>query len=429
MTPVQGELSVSQQLRILIILLATYVLSMVDRQVIGVLAVPIKADLHLTDTQLGLMGGLAFALFYTVLGVPIAWVADRKSRSVIIAISVALWSLFTALSGVVQNFTQLFLMRMGVGIGEAGGTAPAHSLISDFFPPHRRARALSVYLIGGPLGAAVGILFGGWMAANVDWRFAFLVLGGVGLLLAPVVLFGVPEPRRGQFDGPGSAEPAEQEGFIRSMVRLMSIPSFWYLSLCAALSGIPSQGMLFWLPSFLQRSYGMDLLEVSLFQGTLMLVGGVSGTWLSGWLSDRLGVRGKWVYGAIPAIAFTLAAPLYALALFAPGGVALWLMFLIPQTLGLMWFSPIVTATQHLVPPTMRATASANMLLINNLIGVGVGTFILGYLADLMNSTYGDHALRYSILYVLVMFLVAAVCGALAARRLERDWYRGRAAA
>lgn len=413
--------------KVLAILLLAYIFNFIDRQIIGVLAVPIKADLGLTDTQLGLMGGLAFALFYTGLGIPIAWLADRKNRVTIIAVSLGLWSAFTALCGLTQNFWQLFLARMGVGIGEAGGVAPCYALISDFFPPQRRARALAIFSLGIPIGSALGIFFGGWIASHIDWRFAFIIIGLAGLLLVPLVKLGIQEPVRGAYDGAGVAANAGTEAppFMTVAKTLAAKPSFWLLSFGAASGSILGYGLIFWLPSFFKRSFDLDLMGVSWFYGSIVLVGGVAGTWLGGWLGDRVGKDRPGAYALIPAICFLLAAPAYAAGLFAPSLASGWILFVIPQMLGLAWLGPILAAVQHIVPPTMRATASASFLFINNLIGIGFGTFVFGFMSDRMTAAHGEDALQYSILYGLGFYLVSALLYALAARRLSRDWYRG----
>ncbi|HEY0327164.1 MAG TPA: MFS transporter, partial [Allosphingosinicella sp.] len=206
--------------RVLAILLLAYIFNFIDRQIIGVLAIPIKAELQLTDTQLSLMGGIAFALFYSGIAIPVAWLADRKNRVNIIAFSVALWSAFTALCGLAQNFWHLFLARMGVGIGEAGGVAPSYALISDFFPKERRARALALFSLGIPIGSALGVFFGGWIASNLDWRSAFLIVGLAGLPAALLVRIGIKEPVRGGFDtADGQAsEPAPPFGVVAAQL-------------------------------------------------------------------------------------------------------------------------------------------------------------------------------------------------------------------
>ena len=192
---------------VMFILVVVYTFNFIDRQIVGILAVPIKADLGLSDTQLGLMGGLAFALFYTGLGIPVAMLADRWKRTWIMTAALTIWSGMTAVCGLAQNFWQLFLARLGVGVGEAGGVAPAYSLISDYFPSHQRARALSVYSFGIPIGSALGILFGGYIASKIDWRFAFFAVGLAGIVVAPIFKLTVAEPERGQYDEHKSGMP------------------------------------------------------------------------------------------------------------------------------------------------------------------------------------------------------------------------------
>jgi MFS family permease len=418
--PAVGETSGA---RVLTILLLAYIFNFIDRQIIGILAVPIKADLGLSDSQLGLMGGLAFALFYTGLGIPIAWLADRKSRVTIIAVSLGLWSAFTAICGLANNFWQLFLARMGVGVGEAGGVAPSYALISDYFPPERRARALAIFSFGIPIGSALGIFFGGWLATSIDWRAAFIIVGLAGVALVPLVKFGLKDPVRGGYDlgaGAGDAAPPFAEVFRT----LAAKPSFWLLSFGAASGSILGYGLIFWLPSFFKRSFELDLIEVSWFYGSIVLIGGVLGTWLGGWLGDRIGKDNPGGYALIPAVCFLLAAPAYSAGLFAPSLLFGWFLFLIPQMLGLAWLGPIIAAVQHIVPPNMRATASASFLFINNLVGIGFGTWFVGYMSDEMKSSYGEESLRYSILFTLGFYLLSSLLYFLASRRLKRDWYR-----
>jgi MFS family permease len=416
-----GKVGATPGARVLWILLLAYIFNFIDRQIIGVLAIPIKAELGLTDRQLGLMGGIAFALFYSGLAIPIAWLADRKSRVNIIAVSVALWSAFTALCGLAQNFWQLFLARMGVGIGEAGGVAPSYALISDFFPKERRARALALFSLGIPIGSALGVFFGGWIASNLDWRSAFLIVGLAGLPAAALVKLGISEPVRGGFDTADGRASAPAPPFLTVAGTLARTPSFWLLSFGAASGSILGYGLIFWLPSFFTRSFGLELVEVSWFYGSIVLVGGVAGTWLGGWIGDRTGPERPATYALIPAICFLISAPVFALGLFAPSLVLGWILFVIGQMLALAWLGPIIAAVQHIVPPNMRATASASFLFINNLIGIGFGIYILGFMSDRIASTYGAESLRYSILYGLAFYLLAAVFYLFAATRLRRD--------
>jgi MFS family permease len=405
--------------RVLLILLLAYIFNFIDRQIIGVLALPIKAELGLSDRQLGLMGGIAFALFYSGLAIPIAWLADRRSRVNIIAASVALWSLFTAACGFAQNFWQLFLARMGVGIGEAGGVAPSYALISDFYPIGKRGRALAFFSLGIPIGSALGVFFGGWIASHFDWRSAFLIVGLAGLPAALLVKLCIPEPVRGGFDrGPSEAAPP----FPAVARTLILTPSFWLLSFGAASGSILGYGLIFWLPSFFARSFHLGLAEVGWFYGSIVLVGGVAGTWLGGWFGDRTGPGNPAAYALIPAFCFLIAAPAFAAGLFAPSLSLAWLLFALGQMLALAWLGPVIAAVQHIVPPSMRATASASFLFINNLIGIGFGIFFLGFMSDAMNARHGQDALKYSILYGLAFYLLSAGFYLVASRRLERDW-------
>ena len=400
--------------RVLLLLLLAYVFNFIDRQIIGILAVPIKAELGLSDRQLGLMGGVAFALFYSTLALPIAWFADRKSRIAIISASVAVWSLFTALCGLAQNFWQLFLARMGVGIGEAGGVAPSYSLIADYFPSRSRARAMAFFSLGIPLGSALGTLRR-WIASSVDWRAAFIAVGLAGLPIALLLRLFAPSPVRGASDmAPTPAAPPFAEACRR------------FPHPASGCSRRPASGsILGYGLSLATRPVHAQLRPVAwrdrLVYGSLILVGGMLGTWLGGVIGDRLGPRRPGAYAAIPAVCFLLAAPAYAAALFAPSLAAVWILFLIPQILGLAWLGPVITAIQQLVPPNMRATASASFLLINNFIGIGFGVYIFGEMSTRMAERYGDESLRFSILYGLVFYLLAATFYALAARRLSRD--------
>jgi MFS family permease len=410
--------------RVLAILLLAYIFNFIDRQIIGVLAVPIKAELGLSDRQLGLMGGIAFALFYSGLAIPIAWLADRKSRVNIIAASVAVWSLFTAACGFAQNFWHLFLARMGVGIGEAGGVAPSYGLISDFYPREKRARALAFFSLGIPIGSALGVFFGGWIASNLDWRWAFVIVGLAGLPAALLVRLFIPEPVRGGFDSADGSPSDPAPPFLEVAAALARTPSFWLLSFGAASGSILGYGLIFWLPSFFARSFHLTLAEVGLFYGSIVLIGGVAGTWLGGWIGDRVGPASPGGYARVPAICFLLAAPCFALGLFAPSLWLGWLLFAIGQMLALAWLGPVIAAVQHIVPPNMRATASASFLFINNLIGIGFGIFFLGYMSDAMTAAHGEDSLKYSILYGLVFYLLSSAIYFIAAKRLKWDWIR-----
>src|SRR5579863_609491 len=259
-------------------LLGVYTLNFVDRIILGVLVPPIKQELHLTDTELGLLGGTAFAIFYTALGIPVARLADRLNRAWVIGLSLALWSAFSAACGLAQSFLQLFACRLGVGIGEAGGVAPAYSLICDYFPRDRRARVLSIYSLGIPLGSAAGVLFGGLVAAKVNWRVAFLSVGALGLILAPWFARNVREPARGGFDEQASAG-IPSDSLVAPAQNLFGKVSFWSLALGGAMCSLIGYGMIFWLPSYFMRSDHLTLQQMSWYVASLNLVGGGVGIW------------------------------------------------------------------------------------------------------------------------------------------------------
>ncbi|GAB1340935.1 spinster family MFS transporter [Gemmatimonas sp.] len=403
-------------------LMLSYTFNFLDRQILGILKEPIKRDLGLSDTELGLMGGLAFALLYTTLAVPIAWLADRVSRTWIITTALALWSGFTMVCGTATGFWSLFLARAGVGLGEAGGVAPAYSLVSDYFPREQRARAIAAYSFGIPLGNSLGTLFGGLLAAFVDWRFAFLAVGGAGVLLAPVFKLVVKDPVRGAFDGATAAVPVVAPRFGAVVRTVLPNPTFWLLAIGAACASVCGYGVAFWLPSFFIRSLGLSLAETSVFYGVIQLVGGLAGIWLGGALSDRLGAKSRGAYAYVPACCFLAGLPLFFLAMNADRLWAAWLLFLVPTGLNLTWLGPVVTAVQHLAPANMRSTTSALFLLVNNLFGIAVGLWIFGFLSDLLAPQYGAESMRYAIYYGMSFYVLAATLLYTASRRLPRDW-------
>jgi len=428
---------------VLFLLIGVYIFNFVDRQIIGVLAVPIQQDLSLNDTQLSLMGGLAFAIFYSTLGVPIAWLSDRTNRTWIITIALTVWSGFTALCGLATNFWQLFLARVGVGVGEAGGVAPSYSIIADYYPPNKRASALAVYSFAIPIGSALGIVLGGILTSLLDWRWAFVIVGVAGVIFAPIFKLSLREPERGRFDPPGAdTKPAEVSAVLK---KLTSKRSFWFLSFGAAFSSMMGYGLFFWIPAFLVRSYGgvlpdfmgflppvmfpegiaperQILLSAAYFYGVVVLIGGVIGIWLGGQLGDRLGVGDKANYARLPAIAFAAVVPFFAFAIVSPNLAVTFFALLVPTALGLAWLGPVLSAFQHIVPPNMRATASAMFLLINNLLGLGFGNLALGALSDVLRPQFGDESLRFALLGGTVFYAAASVLLFMAAPKLRKDW-------
>ncbi len=399
-------------------LLLVYIFNFVDRQILAILAAPIQAELQLTDGEMGLLGGVAFALLYSTLAVPLAFLADRTSRSWVITVSLVLWSGFTALCGFAQGFWHIFLARLGVGIGEAGGVAPSYALIGDYFPSSRRAFALSIYSLGIPIGSAAGVLAGGYIASAVDWRIAFFAVGIAGVLIAPLFKLVV-------HDRPKLATPeiAIKASPFSDTVRVLARkPAFWFLAFGAASSSMLGYGIAFWLPSLLQRSFGLNLIETSIFYGSVLLLGGVAGVLAGGWMGDRLGSRDRAYFGYLPALAFVIGVPFFAAGIMTDSVPLAFALFLLPQALAYVWLGPVLSAVQHLVEPPFRATASALFLLINNLIGLGGGIYALGALSDWLVPIYGESALRYSMLYSLALYGLAALLMALAGPHLRRNW-------
>jgi len=361
---------------VLAILILVYMLNFLDRQIIGILAAPLKEHFGMSDTEFGLLGGIAFASVYSTLAIPLAWLADRFSRVWIMTGALAVWSGFTALCGVAGSFTQLFLFRMGVGVGEAGGVAPAYSLVADYFPPHQRARALAAFAFGIPLGTAAGTLVGGLLAATYGWQTAFIAVGVLGLAVAPLLRLTVKDPLRGGTDvlrAPVDAAPAAPvtgdgrlgrkvaqvllglaagllilaalshfgvlaanalvllfAGMLAGVIgasfiiaritasAVMPKPSFWLLALGAASSSVCGYGVAGWLPLFFMRSFELSLAQVSWYYSGIALIGGILGIWGGGAIADKLAKRGKGAYPLTPAIAFLISAPCFILAMNSP---------------------------------------------------------------------------------------------------------------
>ena len=401
---------------VLALLLLAYIFNFLDRQILGILAGSIIADLKLSDAEFGAIAGLAFAILYSVLGVPLAMTADRTSRSRVVAASLVVWSGFTALCGTATSFISLFLFRLGVGVGEAGGVAPSYALIADYFPPHKRARALAIFSLGIPLGLAAGTLIGAYLAAWIDWRAAFIVMGVAGIALAPVMLLVVRDKPRTK------AQAAATPPLRSTFAILARKPSFWLMSLAASLSSLAGYGLALWTPTVLERSFGFDLITRGQFLASIFLIGGTAGVFAGGWLADRLGHFDRAWYARLPAIAWLITAPMFAIALLGTNPRLVWPLLLIPNALNILWLGPVTTAVQHLVPPPLRATASASFLLINNLIGLGVGPTLIGALSELFKERFGDEALRYAAVSVVGFYVLAALLMLACAKRLRADW-------
>jgi len=401
---------------VLAMLLLVYTFNFLDRQILGILAKPIMEDLHLTKTEFGAIGGLAFAVLYSVLGVPLAYLADRTSRSGVIAGALAVWSLFTGLCGVATGYWQLFLFRLGVGVGEAGGVAPSYAVISDYYPPERRARALAIYSLGIPIGLALGTLLGAYIAALVNWRAAFITMGVIGILIAPVfrwVVRDVPRPAAAK----GDAAPVSAVFGI-----LAGKPGFWLLAFGASCSSLCGYGLALWTPLVLMGNFKFDLVTTGQFMASLLLIGGTAGVFAGGWFADRLGKGDRAWYAWLPAIAWLVTAPLFAIGFLTSNPWIAWPLLIIPNGLNILWLGPVTTAVQHMVPQHMRATASGSFLLINNLIGMGLGPLLMGFLSEELKTSYGADALRYGAVFCLGFYVIAGILALLAARHVRKGW-------
>lgn len=406
---------------VLALLLLAYILNFLDRQILGILGPAIQADLHLTNAEFGAIGGTAFALLYSGLGIPLAFLADRTSRSGVVAGSLAVWSAFTALCGAAVGYWSLFLARLGVSVGEAGGVAPSYALIADYFPQQRRARALAIFSLGVPLGLAGGSFIGAYLSAWFGWRAAFAIMGIAGLALAPVLRLIVRDVTK---RAPGSA----QEPLSRVFPLLARKPAFWLLAFACSASSLCGYGLALWTPKIMMLSFGLGLVETGNFLASLLLIGGCVGVFCGGWLADRLGTRDRGWYARLPAIAWLIAAPAWGLGLLAPNVWLAWPLLLLGNAVNILWLGPVSTAVQHLVARPMRSTASACFLLFNNLIGLGLGPWLMGRISDVLKASRGADALRDAAVGCLAFYLLAALLMFIAVKALKSAWVGDEAA-
>lgn len=387
-----------------------------DRMVLAVLLEPIKAEMGLSDGQLGLLSGLAFALLYATLGLPLARFADRSSRVRLLSACLATWSLMTAATGVAQNFIQLFLARMGVGVGEAGCVPAAHSLIGDYFPPERRAFAVSVFQAGGLAGLSGGLILTGIMAEHLGWRGALITVGLAGGPLALLILFTLREPPRRGAETVQSAEPG-----LAAIRALLRRPALVHLILALSIGAFGTYGITQWLPAFFMRSHGLSLTQIGLWSGTAAGIGGILGVMAGGVLATRLLPRdNRWELW-LPAIAYGGSAPLYALVLLSPSlavaiGIKVLATFLAASGGGVA-----LSAIQSFAEPHRRATAIALVLFLSSLLGLGLGPWLVGVVSDALHPQFGSESLRYALLLSTFAMLWAGLHFQLSALRARRD--------
>lgn len=401
------------------LLFVVYVVNFIDRQVLAILLDPIKQDLGVSDTAMGFLTGFAFALFYTIAGLPIARWADRGVRRNIIALGLALWSLMTAASGLTRNFAQLAIARVGVGVGEAACTPPSHSLIADYFPAARRGTALAIYATGIHVGIMCGFLAGGWLTELFDWRTAFLVVGLPGVALAVVVRLTLREPTRGAMEvGPVDTRHASVSEVARF---LLARRSFVFMQIGGALHAVASYGITVWSPAFLGRVHDMGPAEIGTSLALIAGPGGAAGVFLVGKLSDRLSPKDERWYLWLPTLSALLPLPFTVGFLLAEEPFWALACFLPHTLLGSGYIAPKYAVTQAVVKVRMRAQAAAVTMLCTNLIGLGAGPQAVGILSDLFAERFGPYSLRYALLIVVVFNLFAAGLYLIAARSVRRD--------
>lgn len=377
------------------ILLVVYIFNFIDRQIVNILAEPIARDLKLSDTQIGLLTGLAFALFYTVLGLPIARYADRPttSRPRLIALALAVWSGMTALCGVAQNYAQLLLARIGVGVGEAGCTPAAHSLISDIVPKERRASALAFYALGIPVGTLLGMIIGGQLADAIGWRRAFVVVGLPGVALALVVVWLLKDPRR---SGPSvhAAAPPPPLSSGAALRAIFGSRALVLLMVAASLAAFLSYGKTTWATIFFQRTHDLSPGQVGLYFGLVNGLSAILGTWLGGKIADRWGAINRRHVLTAPALGLFLAAPLAYFGYSAPTWQSALVILTLPTLLNSLYYGPTYSAVQGLVAPQARAMAAAVLLFFQNLIGLGLGPLFFGMLSDVLKPEFGEDSVQ-----------------------------------
>ena len=377
------------------LLTLVYIFNFIDRQILSILLQSIKRDLGLSDLQLGLLSGTAFGIFYATLGVPIARLADVFSRKKVIAICLVIWSGMTALCGTASSFAVLLAYRVGVGVGEAGGSPPSHSIISDYYPPERRGTALGIFSLGVPVGILFGFLAGGWLDQTLGWRAAFVAVGAPGLLLALLVMFTLREPPRGHSEGGVTSEEAPPIGdVIRYLWRSRT---FRHMSFASGLYAFVGYSVVTWAPAFLIRSHGMETGAIGTWLALIFGIGGGVGVLLGGIFADRWGARNERGRTYVPAIAMLAAFP-FSFVIYLTDNTTLALVTLCaPATFGLMYQAPALSVTLALTTPMMRSTAAAVLLFMINIIGLAIGPAATGALSDALEPRYGPDSLRYAL--------------------------------
>jgi predicted MFS family arabinose efflux permease len=401
-------------------LCAVYVLNFLSRQLPGILAKPIQDSLHISDGQLGRIGGLYFALFYCCISIPVGWLADKTNRSKVLAVACAIWSVATMCCGGAATYLQFAIAYMTVGFGEAGGVPPSYSIISDYFPPGRRGRALGLYNLGPPIGAALGIAFGASIAAAFNWRYAFVSLGSVGLFAVIGILFLVPEPRRGGLDRISDEVTASKTGFRQTLAMFISRPSLVLVALASGATQFVTYGQLNFAVLFLMREKGMTLKQVAVYYALVVAIGMGGSMLASGRAIDRFTRRSKQAYALVPAASLALALPFYLAFVWAPSWRLALLFLAGTMFLNYFYLTSAVTLVQEEVRPDQRVMSGALLLLIMNLIGLGLGPTFVGGASDFFRASHPHQSLQIA-LYMLASFYVVAIMLFLALARVLRN--------
>lgn len=406
---------------VLALLCLVYVLNFLDRQLLSILAKPIQDDMGISDGQLGRIGGLYFAMFYCILSIPVAWLADRGNRVRVLTVACAVWSAATIACGMSQNYSQLAIARMSVGIGEAGGVPPSYSIISDYFSADRRGTALGLFNLGPPIGQALGVAFGAKIAAVYDWRLAFIVVGAVGLIAAAAVWGMIREPTRGATDTQATGVADEAVSFWTTLRMFATRPTLTLVSLAAGATQFVTYATMGFTTLFLMREKAMTLDEIALWYALVLGICVSAGIFLSGRLVDRFARRSPQIYGALPGIALAIAVPFFIGFVHAPSWPVALAFLTVPTFLNYFYLTPAVTLVQNAVSARQRTLAGAALLLIMNLIGLGFGPTWVGAVSDWLRPAHPTNSLQLAFYSLVPFYLIAIALHLTLARRLGRD--------
>ncbi len=423
-------LTTTQRHYALAILTITYVFNFLDRQLLAILLEPIKTEFGVSDSAMGLLYGLSFALFYATLAVPVARLADKHSRRDILAIAAGLWSLMTVLCGFATSYIQMLIFRTGVAVGESGGVPPSQSLITDYYPPEQRTRAMAIFSSASFIGTLLAMITGAVIAQNYGWRSAFFIIGAPGIILAFLVRYTLKEPVRGQWDS--VTAKAEQPSFLKTLKQVWHLSSMRFTILGCGFAGIAGYGLGFWVPTFMIRIHSVSLIEAGVMIGGLGATAGLVGSIFGGWLCDKLSLtHRKWLL-LIPALSLLLSLPIMLLFLYWPSTQFDIAGFSIPSAMlfyclagfvGSWWVAPTYVVVQELVAPNQRTLACAILLFVMNFAGFGLGPYLVGLFSDFLTPAYGNESVRYALIIIMSTYLLAIFCYYFASKQFIAQRY------